>query len=94
MSILEKKEQISSEENVSEEEEHEEEEEEDGEVEEEAEPVLKYSRVTGSLTKIFQENLATALAVSDKFLVGANVVLTFLGDGDRHWIAFYYGRRR
>jgi TATA-binding protein-associated factor Taf7 len=47
--------------------------EEDEEEEEEEEPQLKYQRIVGSLPKIFEKengtNYASALAVSDKFLV-------------------------
>jgi vacuolar protein sorting-associated protein 41 len=47
--------------------------EEEDDEEEEEEPQLKYQRIVGSLPKIFEKengtNYASALAVSDKFLV-------------------------
>lgn len=53
-----------------EEEDEEDDTEEDQEDDEEAEPPLKYQRLSGSLPKILsKDNVATALAVSDKFIV-------------------------
>ena len=60
---------VAAEEDEEEEEDDESEEEDDDDEEEEEEPALKYDRITGSIPDLFKKDSASALSVSNNFMV-------------------------